>query len=109
MRRTPLLRLHAPAAHRAVLDCTEDDVLHQQADHDDREKAGEDFRDVELVLAFEDVPTEATFAGGDPEDEFGGDQSAPGESPPDLEAGENGGGRGRGPGGESKAPFGARR
>src|SRR6187551_2138490 len=80
------LVLHAPFLQRLALDGLKDEVLDNEADNDDGQQAGEDSRDVEKVAVLEDEPAEAALSGRDAEDELGGDQRAPGESPADLEA-----------------------
>src|ERR1700722_7210243 len=52
------LGLHAPALDRSLLDHAKHHVLDREADQDDGQEAGEYFRNVELVLALEDVPAE---------------------------------------------------
>src|SRR5665213_3875520 len=87
--------LHAPALYRSGLDETKHHVLDRKPDQDDREQAGENFRNIELVLALEDVPAEPALPRRHTEYQFRRDQRPPGEGPADLEAGENARKRGR--------------
>src|SRR6185437_12315912 len=81
--------LHAPALDRSGLYEAKYDVLDREADEDDGQQPREDFRNVELILALENVPAEPALAGRHAEHKLGGDQRAPREGPADLQAGEN--------------------
>jgi hypothetical protein len=61
----------------------------RQAAQDHGDESGEDRWNVELVLGLEDEPAEAALSGACTEHELGRDQRPPGESPADLEAGQN--------------------
>src|ERR1700737_3167268 len=81
--------LHAPLVDGALLDGAEDEVLHQEADQDDREEPGEDVGDLQQVLVLEDEPAQSARALADAEHELGGVHRGPGERPADLEAGQD--------------------
>src|ERR1700722_9466487 len=83
------LRLHAPALNGPGFDQAKHPVLDCESDEDDGEQAGEDFGNIKLVLALEDVPAKSALTGRDAEHEFSRDQRAPGKGPADLEAGQN--------------------
>src|SRR5450830_1833027 len=81
--------LHAPALDCSLLDKTKHHVLDREADQNDGKQTGKHFRNVKLILAFEDVPAETALARRHAEHQLSRDQCSPGEGPADLEAGEN--------------------
>src|SRR5258708_1260983 len=86
---------HTPALDGASLDGAEDEIFDGEPDQDHRKQAGEHVRDLELVLVLLDEPAEPTGAGRYAEHELRGKEGAPGESPADLESGEDAGEGGR--------------
>jgi hypothetical protein len=53
--------LHAPADDRSPLDRAEHDILDEESEQDDGQKAGEDVRYLEQVLVLIDVPADAAM------------------------------------------------
>src|SRR5438105_9936094 len=81
--------LHAPFADRPRFDDTEDDVLDQEADDDDRQQTGEHVGNLELVLVLVDEPAQSARPRRHAEHELGGNERTPREGPTDLESGQN--------------------
>src|ERR1700682_4328864 len=81
---------HAPLDDRAPLDEAEE-PFHDDAEHRDDDESGEDVRGQEVVAGVVDVPAKPAGRARDAEDEFGGDDGSPTESPRGFDAGDDGG------------------
>src|SRR3546814_12443322 len=65
--------LHAPFPDGCVFDISEEEVLDEQSDQDDRSEAGVDLRDLQLLLVHEDEPADAARAAADTEHQLAGE------------------------------------
>src|SRR3546814_11085034 len=72
-----LSALHAPFPDGCVFDISEEEVLDEQSDQDDRSEAGVDLRDLQLLLVHEDEPANGARAAPDPAHQPVGEQGAP--------------------------------
>src|SRR6266852_656381 len=85
---SPALRLHAPLADSARFNGAEDKILHEQADQNNSQEAGEYAGYFQLVFVFINEPAEPAGAGADAEHKFRRDQGAPSERPADFKTGQ---------------------